>query len=214
MNTTNKSRIGFTLAEVLITLGIIGVIATITIPGLITKYRRSVVETKLKKFYSTINQAIRHSIADNEDFVYMDVSDVNTNNNSEKILNWYKENLIKYMTGVSIDKYKNSDTYVKCILNDGTGFVSYLRYNPNREPELWFFYCLDASAPSCKAESFDGNNTFLFKYFPEKKAVDTGRAGEKNFSDCFNKNAAYRHICSEWIKQNGWKIPDNYPWIK
>ncbi|MDE6138467.1 MAG: type II secretion system GspH family protein, partial [Candidatus Gastranaerophilales bacterium] len=87
---TNKSRIGFTLAEVLITLGIIGVIATITIPGLITKYRRSVVETKLKKFYSTINQAIRHSIADNEDFVYMDVSDVNTNNNSEKILNWYK----------------------------------------------------------------------------------------------------------------------------
>lgn len=30
---------GFTLAEVLITLGIIGVVAAITIPGLITTYK-------------------------------------------------------------------------------------------------------------------------------------------------------------------------------
>lgn len=40
---------GFTLAETLITLGIIGIIAAITIPSLITKYRRTVASTKLKK---------------------------------------------------------------------------------------------------------------------------------------------------------------------
>lgn len=74
----NKSKFGFTLAEVLITLGIIGIVAAITIPGLITKYRRSVVETKLKKFYSTMNQAIRHSIADNEDIVFPDDLDKNS----------------------------------------------------------------------------------------------------------------------------------------
>ena len=45
----------FTLAEVLITLGIIGVVAAITIPSLVTKYHRHIIETKLQKFDSIIN---------------------------------------------------------------------------------------------------------------------------------------------------------------
>ena len=49
---------GFTLAEVLITLGIIGVVAALTLPALIQKNNNKVVETRLKKFYSAINQAI------------------------------------------------------------------------------------------------------------------------------------------------------------
>ena len=48
----------FTLAEVLITLGIIGVVAAITIPTLVQNYRQHVVETRLQKFYTTFNQAI------------------------------------------------------------------------------------------------------------------------------------------------------------
>ena len=49
---------GFTLAEVLITLGIIGVVAAMTLPALIQKNNNKVVETRLEKFYSGINQAI------------------------------------------------------------------------------------------------------------------------------------------------------------
>lgn len=47
----------FTLAEVLITLGIIGIIAAITIPMLIKNYKRHETEVKLKKAYSMISQA-------------------------------------------------------------------------------------------------------------------------------------------------------------
>jgi prepilin-type N-terminal cleavage/methylation domain-containing protein len=50
---------GFTLAEVLITLGIIGVVAALTIPGLIASYQKKVVETRIKKFYSVIQQAVK-----------------------------------------------------------------------------------------------------------------------------------------------------------
>ena len=39
----------FTLAEVLITLGIIGIISAITIPTLIIKYQKMVTLNKLKK---------------------------------------------------------------------------------------------------------------------------------------------------------------------
>ena len=42
---------GFTLAEVLITLGIIGVIAALTIPALITKYQKRQTAVALKQAY-------------------------------------------------------------------------------------------------------------------------------------------------------------------
>lgn len=64
-----KAKLAFTLAEVLITLGIIGVVAALTIPSLMTKYHRMTVETKLKKFYSTMNQAIKLSEEDNDGFL-------------------------------------------------------------------------------------------------------------------------------------------------
>ena len=51
-------RQGFTLAEVLITLGIIGIVAAMTIPGLITKYQKQVAATQLKKIFSTLNQVM------------------------------------------------------------------------------------------------------------------------------------------------------------
>ena len=53
----------FTLAEVLITLGIIGVIAAMTIPTLISNYQISQLEVKLKKTYSTIQNGFKNLIA-------------------------------------------------------------------------------------------------------------------------------------------------------
>ena len=55
----------FTLAEVLITLGIIGVVAAMTLPSLVQNYQKSVVENKLKSEYSLISNAIRMSEAKN-----------------------------------------------------------------------------------------------------------------------------------------------------
>ncbi len=55
----------FTLSEVLITLGIIGVVVAITMPVLINRYQERVTVTKVKKFYSMINQAFLLSVKDN-----------------------------------------------------------------------------------------------------------------------------------------------------
>ena len=50
---------GFTLAEVLITLGIIGVVAAITIPALINNYRAAKLKSQFLKSYSTIQQVFK-----------------------------------------------------------------------------------------------------------------------------------------------------------
>ena len=60
----NKKSKAFTLAEVLITLGIIGVVAAMTLPTLIQKYQNLVLETQLKKTYSTLSQGIQKAMAD------------------------------------------------------------------------------------------------------------------------------------------------------
>ncbi len=52
-----KAKLAFTLAEVLITLAIIGVVAAMTIPILMTNYRVAVTKSKLKKTISVMSQA-------------------------------------------------------------------------------------------------------------------------------------------------------------
>lgn len=54
-----EKKAAFTLAEVLITLGIIGIVAAMTIPTLITRYQKREVATKLKATYSTIANALK-----------------------------------------------------------------------------------------------------------------------------------------------------------
>lgn len=60
-----KKKCGFTLAEVLITLGIIGVVAAITIPSLITQNRARVLRSQYLKSYSMIYQMVR--LMENDD---------------------------------------------------------------------------------------------------------------------------------------------------
>ena len=62
-NSLKKSA--FTLAEVLITLGIIGVVAAITLPSLIQRNIEKQRVTQLKKAYSELSQAYNLAIAEN-----------------------------------------------------------------------------------------------------------------------------------------------------
>lgn len=49
---------GFTLAEVLITLGIIGIVAALTLPSMINNSNKKEFEALLKKQYSALQQAV------------------------------------------------------------------------------------------------------------------------------------------------------------
>ena len=57
----SHKRTAFTLAEVLITLGIIGIVACMTLPSIINKYQSKVFETTFKKQYSVLQNAIDYS---------------------------------------------------------------------------------------------------------------------------------------------------------
>ncbi len=57
-------RKAFTMAEVLITLGVIGIVAALTIPQLIKNYQHKALETAFKKQYSLLTQVFSQMNAD------------------------------------------------------------------------------------------------------------------------------------------------------
>lgn len=61
--TDMSKRFGFTLAEVLITLGIIGVVAAMTIPTLMNNTGQQEFRTGFKKMISVLNQAVTMNYA-------------------------------------------------------------------------------------------------------------------------------------------------------
>lgn len=61
----NHRKFSFTLAEVLITLGIIGIVAALTLPTVINNTKNKQLETGLKRAYSLISQALNLYQAEN-----------------------------------------------------------------------------------------------------------------------------------------------------
>lgn len=125
---------GFTLAEVLITLGIIGVVAALTIPTLINNYQEKVTVTKVKKMYSTLSNAYALYVMDNGE------SETYPENAAGAIeaFNIFKpylkisqdcgtfgqgciyEGRYKLKSGELNNNYSESNVYYKAVLSDGS----------------------------------------------------------------------------------------------
>lgn len=63
MYKSSQRRFGFTLAEVLITLGVIGVVAALTLPAIVQNYQKMVLKNQFKKSYSLFWTALRNAQA-------------------------------------------------------------------------------------------------------------------------------------------------------
>ena len=216
----SRKRIAFTLAEVLITLGIIGVVAALTLPSLITNYRKQIIETRLSKFYTTMNQAVLNSQIENGDFRDWELS-------SEK--NLYDAYLKKYLKTVKVKKL-NSRQHI--YLPDGSYFYETFVNSDFRD----IFYC--PLGNSCKRPGIDRyrfafsphTNSTLITVFnnpiepytwhwdPNAKhnlrttgTLGCNKENIKNDPPQTQKQnqAAY---CAAIIMLNGWKFPKDYPW--
>ena len=83
---------GFTLAEVLITLGIIGVVAALTLPALINDKQNKELEAKYKKVYSVMQQALLKMSYDEGQEITKE-----NYNSPTKFLNIYRKYFIQYI---------------------------------------------------------------------------------------------------------------------
>ena len=98
VNWDNSRKIAFTLAEVLITLGIIGVVAAMTLPTLIQNYQKFVTVNRLKKEYSVISNAFVTSQEENGEMNTWGMGNLGNMNDGAKILiPFYQNYILKYL---------------------------------------------------------------------------------------------------------------------
>ena len=89
-------KFGFTLAEVLITLGIIGVVASLTAPALTKNTGAAKIGPKLAKFVNTFETATEQMMHDEGVSMLSDIGPFNSSNNtdSSNLLNILSSHLI------------------------------------------------------------------------------------------------------------------------
>lgn len=101
----------FTLAEVLITLGIIGIVAALTIPSLIGKYREKQTVNAVKTAYSIFSQAYLRLTEDYPDLSQM----VDENATPKERAQFLLKELTKYIKTIrrcDQDKYCMGEKYI------------------------------------------------------------------------------------------------------
>lgn len=223
---------GFTLAEVLITLGIIGVVAALTLPSLITNYRKKETVAQLKKVYSELSQAAQMSVVQNGDMKNWDYSLT-----GEEFFNTYLSNFIKMGSQNVEDAKKAGVVYIRAsgeeevsftnlydsgkiltlasgtqILMDTVRYSSIQTYlvdlngfkKPNRIGVDVF--ALTVTPDGVQTFKWDDGESLSVKR--DREALHNGPSGHN-----YQCNSDSRGMwCAAMIEKDGWEIKNDYPW--
>ncbi|MCM1339509.1 MAG: prepilin-type N-terminal cleavage/methylation domain-containing protein [Muribaculaceae bacterium] len=219
---------GFTLAEILITLGIIGIVAAMTIPTLITNYQKKSTATQLKKAYSMLVNASKQAIADdNLTYNAPEVYDVTLDKHDQYGI--FATYFAPYMSGSTVKKgnwHIKTPAGVKVFT--GANFLNgyYLANNgmcfvmTNHGP-IYFYIVVDLNGPS--GPNRVGRDVFYFAlHFADTGVkidgnvylVDNNTSRDELIKQCGKEKADWSggSTCTELIMRDGWVISKDYPW--
>ena len=225
----NFRKKAFTLAEVLITLGIIGVVAALTMPSLIAHHRKVATASKLKKFYSTMEQAIRFGEAEygdsNEWVKAGQQTDKNgavdydaDSNNTKEFFMTYLAPYFKYTEiaeGKQIVDENGDTTYVPTTvyLADGTTFA----FNNGACMDFAF----DTNGDKLPNE-FGRDKFVFFMCFAQEyrnrecgsstKAFCTPKYDARTREDFIAKCKQQPYWCSSLLEYDNWEFRSDYPY--
>ena len=158
-------KAAFTLAEVLITLGIIGIVAAMTLPTLINNYRKTVTVNQLKVAYSIMAQALTMAQKDYGDMTYWEIGEHmsmdpdNPDAVNDSLNNFVEKYLAPYLRVIT---YCKSGTKVNSACN--------YTYVTNHPPAT-------ASMYGDNLVSFITENGMIFALMYENSYDDTGTFG-------------------------------------
>ena len=212
----------FTLAEVLITLTILGVIAALTIPNLMKNWEDQHTVSAVKEAYSILNNAIKMAVLENGPVEEWDWPDKTTDSIANQNANYIIDVLKPYLkfskicysaTGCMGADYKNlkgvggwgfwadgSNVYGKAVLENGMA-VSFanIGYGPNATKTNWK---ITVDINGKKGPNRYGYDVFNFLYYSNKLNGGYG-FGTTRFCNLNSSEVCNGSSCSYWILKHG-----------
>ena len=215
------SKWGFTLAEVLITLGIIGVVAGLVLPNVITRYQKQVTANKVKKFYVNFSQAIREAEVDNGEFKNWDVKSAD-----ELYDNYLAPHLKVVQVQRDVHVFGNFTQGIKFIFSDGTQAICNYKTNlPLYGNHQRLFPCIFSPRGVAKwGDHISGNGYkykgtreifwFLIDQNGQLVPPHLNQPREYNINSCktMSDQGNGFYDCSTLLYKDGWQFKDDYPW--
>ncbi len=213
-------------------MGIIGVVASITIPQVIANYTKKVTVNKLKKNYAIIQQAIKRSEIDNESVQSWDTS-LSGHEFFERYIKDYFANateiahskintkvMRKNLNGTPYQGFFFSDSRanVNFLINDGSMIAIHITsagiiiisvdINGLAEPntlgkDTFIFLYHTKSGLRAYGDS-------LFDVSPCSNCTREKLLGTESDKSCNKQNLG--HWCALLIMNDGWEIRKDYPW--
>lgn len=226
------SKRAFTLAEVLITLGIIGVVAALTLPSLIQKRTNLEVESKLKKIYSVMNQAILMSEQDNGPKEFWPNQCSSTTISCQ---DYYAKYVIPYLKKTSIKEFQSfGGTNIAIFFADGSVLIGKQAFDyfffPNAKNFDADTFATTTESGGLSSRKDAGITYFSFQFSPSyndenhkfhyKKGFEPYKAALSELTKkeltgsneyACRKDGSIKAWCTTLIQLNGWKIPEDYP---
>ena len=223
-----KVKFAFTLAEVLITLGIIGIVAAMTIPTLISNYQKKQTVTKLQKAISIFNQAYKMSFDEvgnpspQEAFDMGPTKYINTywapylkiNN----ICTTYSDCGYDSLTPITLPSGNkdganiiNERTRIGVQTMDGITYIIFTSHwnsndNDFTTPSNYVWVDLNGGEKPNKY----GRDLFMLTRVENKGVFPYGYdlTNDRVNSECLSSG----YTCAEKIRRAGWEIDKSYPW--
>lgn len=219
----------FTLAEILIALGIIGVVAALTIPGLVEKYQKKVFATKVKQTYAIVSNALITSVAENGPPSEWDFGQPVEDNGSNVLSTpeIMKKMVVTYfLPYFQKSKLGNDFNMYYILLSNGTtltfnkaGYISNGIYTPTT-------LYITASFNGNISVYYDSSRNYSKSDVMMYVDVTQRNSKLKFFYDGFTRNeiinstwgcrkeipANKRYGCAALIQLDSWEIKDDFPW--
>ncbi|MBR1753700.1 type II secretion system protein, partial [bacterium] len=220
---------GFTLAEVLITLGIIGVVAALTIPTLMQSYQNKQYVSGFQRAWGLLSNVVEMSEAENGfSTTWDDTSEIDTTTGDgdyylEKYwLPYFKiskncghslnqgclAKSVSYLNGAKGGWHKDNNPQYKILLNNGMGINFALGVNSENREHI----VVDINGPE-KGPNTYGRDIWFFEFYPyeKKKIYPYGAHGvdqSKILSNCSTTSPDVYpgQYCGAYLLKNGYKM--------
>lgn len=189
----------FTIAEILIVLGIIGIVAEMTIPSIYSSYQKQLVSVKLQKFYSMMSQAITRSEVDNGPMSSWDSS-------TSTDANWFTKYLSPYLR---YSKITISSPFVAVVLSDGT--YIFCKF----QTDALYIIIHWGNVNFWDGANIMGKNDFWFQFDPTKPngIVPYGWGSDTRRSTWLSACISTQYYCTGLLMLDNWQVKSDYPFF-
>ena len=222
----------FTLAEVLITLGIIGVVAAMTMPTLIANHKKKVYATKVKYTYNIVSNALLSSVAENGSPNTWDYgSKINAGGSSSLQNGAHTKEMAKkyFIPYFKVIKEGSDDNGYYIVISNGitltfntdggtnsegiyTPSALYITASFNNNTKQYYSSTRDYSQKDVFMTINVLETNARVKFFNWGGETRNGIINEARYGCRKEIAKSRRYGCAALIQHDGWEIKDDYPW--